>query len=42
MKTVEEVIAFFESEIERLGNLNAYYGEEIDQLQYYVDKIKKG
>jgi RNA binding exosome subunit len=42
MKTVEEVIAFLESEIVRLNNVSGYYGEEIDTLQYYIDAIKKG
>jgi len=41
MKTVEEVIEFFESEIVRLEGESGYYGEQIDQLKYYIDTIKK-
>ena len=40
MKTAQEVIEFLESEIKNLEDGDGYYGEEIEYLQYLIEKIK--
>jgi hypothetical protein len=42
MKTVEEVIAFLNSEIVRLEGLTGWYGDEIDYLKQLIEQIKRG
>ena len=39
MKTVEEVIEFLESEIERL-TLEGTYQDDVSYLQYLIENIK--